>query len=140
MKNFYTNTVILSIAFFITIFSSNFSAQNTINDIPVLDSLEIAKSVNYFTIYNGLLKGNGANILKEHIASSKFFVLGENHYSDEISKLTKSLVPILNESGYKAVAFEVGPLSAEKLKELSQIPDSTQTRLKAFNGKYFNST
>ncbi|MCK0178523.1 hypothetical protein MWU50_04395 [Flavobacteriaceae bacterium S0862] len=140
MKNFYTKTVILSIGFFVTIFSSHLFAQKTINNIPVLDSLEIAKSVYYFNITDDLLKGNGANILKEHIASSKFFVLGENHYSNEISKLTKSLVPILNESGYKVVAFEVGPLSAEKLKELSQIPDATEARLKAFNGKYFNST
>lgn len=139
MKNFHTKTVILSIAF-LSIFSSNLFPQNTINDISVLDSLEIAKSVNYFTINNGLLKGNGANILKEHIASSKFFVLGENHHSTEISKLTKSLVPILDKSGYKAAAFEVGPVSGEKLKELSEIPDATQARLKAFNGKYFTSS
>ena len=35
-------------------------------------------------------------------------------------------------------AFQIGPHSAEKLKELSQIPDSTQERLKSFNGKYIN--
>lgn len=137
MKNFHTKTVILSIAFFVTIFSSHLFAQNTINDIPVLDSLEIAKSVNYFDINDGSFKGDGFDILKQQIASSKFFVLGENHHSTQVSKLTEALVPILDKSGYKAVAFEVGPLSAEKLKELSQIPDATQTRLKAFNSKYF---
>jgi hypothetical protein len=151
MKKSSTKKVILSITFFATLFFTSLTAQNTINDIPipisdipntisntpVLDSLEIAKAVSYFKVNDGSLEGNGADILKQHITSSKFFVLGENHFSDEISKLTESLVPILDESGYKAVAFEVGPLSAEKLKELSQIPDFTQARLKEFNSTYY---
>lgn len=138
MKYYYTKTTIFSLTLFVTtFFSFNLFAQNTIIDIPELDSLEISEAVNYFDINDGLPEGNGASILKERIASSKFFVLGENHSSTQVSKLTESLVPLLDESGYKVAAFEVGPLSAEKLKELSKIPDSTEARLKAFNNKYF---
>ena len=138
----FTNKV-LAITFFSAIICINLTAQNsenTFQNIPLLDSLTIEKAVTYFQIDNANLNGEGADILKEHIASSKFFVLGENHDSDEISKLTESLVPILDESGYKAAVFEVGPLTAEKLKQLSQIPDSTQARLKEFNSTYYNPT
>ena len=134
---------VFAITFFSAIICTNLTAQNSENKfqkIPLLDSLDIEKAVTYFQINNANLNGEGADILKQHIASSKFFVLGENHSSTEVSKLTKSLVPILDKSGYKVVAFEVGPISAEKLKELSEIPDSTQARLKAFNGKYFASS
>lgn len=113
-------------------------AITSFSNIPILDSLEIAKSVSCFTNNDGFLEGPGADILKQHISSSKFFVLGENHYSSEISKLTESLVPILDESGFKVAVFEVGPLSAEKLTELSEVPDSVQSRLRDFNNTYYN--
>lgn len=150
MKTIYTKTLILYITFFVTLCFNSLSAQNskmefsiptsdvpnTIDKIPELDSVEISKSVSYFIIENNLLKGKGSEILKDYINSSKFFVLGENHFSTEISKLTKSLAPVLEKSGYKGAALEVGPISAEKLKELSRVPDSTEANLKAFNNKY----
>lgn len=136
MKNFHTKTALLSITFLVTLFFTSLTAQNTINDIPVLDSLEIAKQVRYFNIKDNKIEGDGADILKQAVASSKFFVLGEYHYSTEISKLTESLAPLLDKAGYKGAAFEVGPLSGEKLKELSRVPDATEAKLKAFNAKY----
>ena len=138
MKNHYFKTASISILFFSISLVSNLRAQSTIQDIPVLDSFEIAKAVSYFKINDASLEGDGASIIKQSISSSKFFVLGEYHFSTEISKLTKSLVPLLHKSGYKAATFEVGPISAKKLKELSHIPDSTRARLKAFNGNYFS--
>lgn len=137
MKNFQTKTVILSIAFFAIIFSSNLSAQNTINDIPVLDSLTVANSVSYFDIKDNSFEGNGAAVLKDAVTSSKFLVLGENHNSKQISILTKNLVPLLDQSGYKVASFEVGPHSANKLKELSSNPANTFENLKTFNKQYF---
>ncbi len=152
MKTIKTKSLFLAITIFVSLCFTGLSAQTSKmefsipkNDIPIsvskipqLDSMEIAKSVSYFKINKGSFEGKGADVLKDHITSSKFFVLGENHYSTEISKLTESLVPLLEKSGYKAAAFEVGPLSAEKLKELSNIPDSTEVNLKAFNAKYLN--
>lgn len=137
MKYHFIKTVIISIIFVAISNVSNLNAQNTIKGIPVLDSLDVAKAVNYFTINNGLLEGRGADLLKDHISNSKFFVLGENHFSTQVSRLTESLVPVLHKSGYSVATFEVGPLSAEKLKELSKMPDSTEARLKSFNAQYF---
>lgn len=117
--------------------SSNLFAQNTIKDIPELDASEIEKAVHYFNINNGSLQGDGADVLKQYIATSKFFVLGEYHYSTEISKLTESMVPLMDQSGYKVAVFEVGPHSAEKLRELSTVPDETESRLKEFNAKNY---
>ena len=134
---------VFAIAVFSAAICTNLASQNsenTFQKIPLLDSLTIEKAVTYFQVDNANLDGEGVDILKQHIASSKFFVLGENHHSTQVSKLTEGLVPIFDKSGYKAVAFEVGPLSAEKLIELSEIPDSTQARLKAFNSKYFTSS
>lgn len=131
---------LLTITFFGIILSINVSAQyseKTFQNIPILDSLDVEKVVTYFQVENAQLKGDGAKILEHYISNSKFFVLGENHNSHHISKLTESLVPLLDKSGYKVAAFEVGPLSAKKLKELSKVPDSTEARLKVFNRKYF---
>ena len=137
MKYHCTKKVRILITFAALTLVSNLIAQNTIKDIPVLDSLEITKAVSYFKINDASLEGDGATIVKQYISNSKFFVLGEYHFSIEISKLTTGLAPILDKAGYKAAAFEVGPFSAKKLEELSHIPDSTRARLKAFNGNYF---
>lgn len=120
-----------------TIINPNLHAQNHAADIPVLDSLAISKSVHHFIINNNSIEGEGAVVLNEYISNSKFFVLGEYHHSTEISKLTESLVPLLDRSGYMAAAFEVGPHSADKLSDLAKVPDSTSFRLKDFNAKYY---
>ena len=128
---------VLSIALFVAILSStSLFGQKTLRDIPVLDSITIASHASYFSINDNLLEGEGASVIKEAIQDSKFFVLGENHQSQQISILTESLVPILDQAGYKVATFEVGPHSANKLKELSSDPEKTVESLKDFNEEY----
>ena len=50
MKYHYTKTVRILIIFVALTLVSNLSAQNTIKDLPVLDSLKISEVVNYFNI------------------------------------------------------------------------------------------
>ena len=138
MKNLENKVGVLSIALFVAIISStNLFGQKSLRDIPALDSLTIASTVSYFTIKDNSFDGNGAAVLKDAVTSSKFLVLGENHNSKQISILTKNLVPLLDQSGYKVASFEVGPHSANKLKELSNNPVQTLESLKAFNKEYF---
>ena len=138
MKNSKNKIRILFIALFVSMVSStNLFSQKYLRDIPVLDSTTISRAVSYFEIKDNAFEGNGAAVLKEAVTSSKFLLLGENHYSKQISILTKNLVPLLDESGYKVASFEVGPHSANKLKELSSNPVQTLESLKAFNKEYF---
>lgn len=138
MKNLENKVRFLCIVLFVAMISStNLFGQKSLRDIPVLDSLTLANSVSYFEIRDNAFEGNGATVLKDAVTSSKFLLLGENHDSKQISILTKNLVPLLDQSGYKVASFEVGPHSANKLKELSSNPANTLENLKTFNKQYF---
>lgn len=91
-----------------------------------------------FSIDNNELKGEGAKVLLEKVKNSQFILIGENHSSSQLGKFTNALIPILSEFGFNNMALEIGPVSANKLKELSEIPPETLARLKAFNKEYYN--
>ena len=89
-----------------------------------------------FTIDDNQIQGSGKDILKTMIKNSQFVTLGELHGSNQISLLTKAMIPLLSEEGFKHFAIEVGPHSAQKLTELSNPTDHTVSNLKAFNAAY----
>lgn len=100
---------------------------------------ELLKKYTYeFTIKNGQLTGEGAAYLQKKIESSQFVLLGENHSSSQIAKLTRALIPLLAQNEFKNMAIETGPVSAGKLEELSTPETATAQQLKAFNKKYYN--
>ncbi|MDW3209778.1 MAG: hypothetical protein R8N23_07920 [Reichenbachiella sp.] len=131
------NTKAISVLCVLCIFF-NLQAQQINKRVEHLDSAFISQFVYSFQIINSEISGRGADILIQQIENSQFLVLGEYHYSSQISKLTKSLVPHLKDKGYSVVAFEVGPNSANKLVELSTPFEQTKASLYQFNTKYFH--
>ena len=125
MKNTVTIVVLL--------FSMLLSAQK--NAKP-LDTELLKTFTNYFTINEGELRGDGAQVLKDVIRNSQFVVYGEIHGSEQTSIINEALMPILANSGFKYFAIEVGPHSAEKLTALSTPAEKTIDQLKAFNSAY----
>lgn len=89
-----------------------------------------------FTINNGTITGEGIEMVTSMISNAQFVTLGESHGSNQISVLTKAMLPVLADSGFKHFAIEVGPHSAKKLTELSSPSSSTVSNLKAFNATY----
>ena len=53
--------------------------------------------------------------MKNKKSESQFLLLGEQHYSPEISEFTNAILPILKHSNFKYFAVEVGPNSTEKM-------------------------
>ena len=101
-----------------------------------LDSAAIAPQTLYFTIEQGGLVGPGADRIQQEIQDNQFFLLGEYHGSHQLSLLTKQLLYPMKLAGYRAFALEVGPVTAEKLDELSADPQTTKERLQAFYEQY----
>ena len=104
---------------------------------PTLISDEYIKSkMNIFEVKNGQIVGKGKQEIDRMIDESQFLLLGEMHNSKIVSELTKALIPSLSISGYNTFVAEVGPKTAEKLKELSNPSVSTKKNLRDFNVKY----
>ncbi|MEO1031777.1 MAG: hypothetical protein AAFX55_10260 [Bacteroidota bacterium] len=101
-----------------------------------LDTELLKTFTNYFTINEGELRGDGAQVLKDVIRNSQFVVYGEIHGSEQTSIINEALMPILADSGFKYFAIEVGPHSAEKLTALSTPAEKTIAQLKAFYSAY----
>lgn len=80
-----------------------------------LKSSDILKFAQTFEISNNELIGKGADTLKKRISESQFFLLGEQHYSPQISELTNILLPILSSNNFKNFVIELGPNSAKKM-------------------------
>lgn len=92
-----------------------------------------------FKIVDGNLIGKGAEVLRQKIEQSQFTMLGEEHYSPQISELTNALLPIMAKSGYKYFAVETGSHSAEKLvteiKNHNSLFDFNSSFLEKYNWK-----
>jgi len=80
-----------------------------------LKSSDISKFVYSFDIVKNNIIGQGADTLINKISKSQFLLLGEEHYSPEISELTKVLLPKLKSAGFNYFAIEIGPHSAKKM-------------------------
>lgn len=97
----------------------------------------IQKSTYYFSIdTKGILVGDGAHFIKNKIAESHFFLIGEQHNIHEIETLVSTLIPHFKKSGYKNYVTEIGPISANKLTELKQ----NSLPLKSYYSKYIEQT
>lgn len=94
---------ILFIAFSIKAFGQT-------NELKSSDIISFAYS---FKIENNQLIGAGADTLKKAIRESQFFMLGEEHFSPQISELTNIILPYFSSNGYKNFALEVGPFTAK---------------------------
>jgi hypothetical protein len=78
-----------------------------------IKSSDITSFTYPFNIENNQLIGLGADTLKNVIRESQFFMLGEEHFSPQISELTNVLLPYFSSNGYKNFALEVGPFTAK---------------------------
>lgn len=105
-----------------------------------LDTQDLLKISYNFTIVDGELRGEGARMLESNIAASQYTMIGEYHGSKLISEFTKALIPVCDANNYKLMALEVGPISANKLAELSAESENTASNLKVFNQKYYYPT
>lgn len=104
----------------------------------LLDSLYLSSKTRYFTVQDKQLDVEGDTIWGRLLNDAQFVVFGERHSSARISELISALVPKLSQADYRNIAFEIGPHSAQKLRELSLRSDNTINALKAFNDRYFN--
>jgi len=80
-----------------------------------LKSSDISEFAHTFEINNDNIVGSGAKILENKISESQFLLLGEQHYSPEISEFTNAILPKLKHSNFKYFTVEVGPNSTEKM-------------------------
>ncbi|MDQ3282032.1 MAG: hypothetical protein M3Q69_11535 [Acidobacteriota bacterium] len=67
------------------------------------------------TFEKGRVGGPGAELLRREIASTQFFLLGEEHGTADIAEFATALLPDAWKSGYRHVVMEVGPYSLERL-------------------------
>lgn len=104
---------------------------------PILLSQKyISQKTAYFTINQGVIEGKGLEVWEDLISRSQFIALGERHNSEATSQLVHALLPILDTTGYKHFAIEVGPHSAKKLVQLSTPIEETGEKLSKFISKY----
>lgn len=80
-----------------------------------LKSSDISKFAYTFELINNNIVGKGATVLESKISESQFLLLGEQHYSPEISEFTNALLPKLKSFNFKYFAIEVGPNSSDKM-------------------------
>lgn len=120
----------------ISIFCSFLFAQEK----PSLTEKDLEKNTYYFEISDGKIVGNGAKFLTEEFQKNQYILLGEYHNSHQISKFTRAIIPILDDSGFKTFGLEIGPISVEMLREFSKDSSKTVENLHAFNSKFYVST
>lgn len=88
------------------------------------DTDYIKENTYYFEVNESNIEGKGAAILQKSIEESQFFVLGEEHFSAQISKFTNAIIPILANQNYKYFVAEIGPNSATKIASLIKLGKS----------------
>ncbi len=63
----------------------------------------------------GRLTGAGAELLHKELATTQFFLIGEEHGTAEIPRFHKALLNEAWKNGYRHVAIEVGPLALARV-------------------------
>jgi hypothetical protein len=101
-----------------------------------IKSSDITSFTYPFNIENNQLIGLGADTLKNVIRESQFFMLGEEHFSPQISELTNVLLPYFSSNGYKNFALEVGPFTAEIIQREIKFKKSLYQFNSSFYAKY----
>jgi hypothetical protein len=102
----------------------------------VIKSSDITSFTYPFNIENNKLIGLGADTLKNVIRESQFFMLGEEHFSPQISELTNVLLPYFSSNGYKNFALEVGPFTAKIIQREIKFKKSLYQFNSSFYAKY----
>lgn len=95
--------------YFLLLFLTPFNGFSQKTELLIADIKPLSYS---FKIENNKVIGPGADTLKRIIERSQFFMLGEEHRSPQISKLTNILLPYFANAGYENFALEVGPFTA----------------------------
>jgi hypothetical protein len=101
-----------------------------------IKSSDITSFTYPFNIENNQLIGLGADTLKNVIRESQFFMLGEEHFSPQISELTNVLLPYFSSNGYKNFALEVGPFTAKIIQREIKFKKSLYQFNSSFYAKY----
>lgn len=101
-----------------------------------IKSSDITSFTYPFNIENNKLIGLGADTLKNVIRESQFFMLGEEHFSPQISELTNVLLPYFSSNGYKNFALEVGPFTAKIIQREIKLKKSLYQFNSSFYAKY----
>ncbi len=107
---------------------------------PSISEKDLEKLTYYFEIVDDKLVGDGARFLTDEMNKSQYVLLGEYHYSLQISKFTKSVIPVLHDAGFRTFGLEIGPVTAEILSGLSKDSTRTVECLNAFNSQYQTKT
>ena len=76
---------------------------------------ELAKNAHAIRWTDGDLAGPGADLLERELASTQFFLIGEDHGFAEIPRIASALARRGWKHGYRHVAIEVGPLATARL-------------------------
>ncbi|SFH98071.1 hypothetical protein [Halpernia frigidisoli] len=121
---------------FTTLFILIVLSINSFGQTNELKTSDIVPFTSTIEISNGKVTGTGAEKLENEIKTSQFFMLGEEHFSPQISQLTNVLLPIFKRNGYDNFALEVGPLSAKKLQTKIKIHSSLFEFNHSFYSKY----
>ncbi|TDP60160.1 hypothetical protein [Flavobacterium dankookense] len=118
------------IIFLLLCFTSIVNAQE-------INKIDIQKSAKTFKLDTLKLKfsGEGFSFLKSEINANHFFLLGEYHNSNLVSKFTQSLFPELKQSGFKVWVTEISPTSVNKLNSFLNSKNYLK-EITAFNTKY----
>src|SRR5215210_1333656 len=64
---------------------------------------------------SGSLSGPGAERLDRELASTQFFLVGEDHGTSEMARLVSALFARGHVHGYRHLAIEVGPITTAGL-------------------------
>lgn len=94
------------------------------------EALTAARST--LVLADGKLSGDGAGVLSEALAGSRYVLIGEDHFSSEIPRLVSAICDVMRPDAY---AIEAGPQAARFVTGLLRSPDRV-LRTKARMVKY----
>lgn len=89
-----------------------------------------------FDIEEGVLVGEGAEIMNKAIAQAHVVMLGNNTRNQQESDLDLALAKVLNRNAYKTMIMEIGPASARIANRLSSNNDETIAAFRNLNQQY----
>ncbi|HEX8253899.1 MAG TPA: hypothetical protein VF846_12155 [Thermoanaerobaculia bacterium] len=104
-----------------TLLSVLFAANVFAQTAPHALTAELEKIRKPVVLKDGRLTGAGAELLQKELASTQFFLIGEEHGTAEVARLTTALLPEAWKNGYRHVAMEVGPHSLPYIDSLEAI-------------------
>jgi len=108
-------TILATIALLNTVFATLAVAQESRDD--ELRQL-VAEHTHRVVLENGILEGDGADFLRQNVADTHFFLVGEQHATADLARLEMALWNEAHDVGYEYHAVEVGPYGTERIEAL----------------------